>query len=208
MTSNRLWLWALSAGLLVGMGLVAPGLVPAAAAQGTVVAGVEMGPFVMPGNHFSADLPRRWTNWADAREAARTKAYGVYLTGPEPQKGAPVLISVRYFAPGNTIFTNEEDYVRRNAFPSRILPPLKGEKFGPIRKIAVAGREARAFNRETLEYYPPHSINTQEIPVKDLIVVAPAGGGFFVLHYHAPTSVFDRYAPVFDRVLESFKPGH
>jgi len=209
--STKLTRWVLSMSLVI-VGLATLALAentPASPDQGPVVGGVEMRTFVKPGSHFSCEVPRQWGIWIDAHHEEISKVYGVFLKkGPQGQKGVPAMIGINYFAKGNTTFKSEEQYVRRNTVPDPILPPLKGEKLSPIRKITVAGREARTFDRDTFTYYPPKSMRTKEIPVKERTVVVPAQEGFYVLFYEAPIAVFDQYAPVFDRVLQSFKPGH
>jgi hypothetical protein len=202
--------WVLSMSLVI-VGLATLALaenIPVSPDQGPVVGGVEMRTFVKPGSHFSCEVPRQWGIWIDGHYEEISKVYGVFLKGPQVQKGAPVMIGINYFAKGNTTFKSEEEYVRRNTSPHPILPPVKGEKLSPIRKITVAGREARTFDRDTFEYYPPKSLHIKEIPVMERTVVVPAQEGFYVLFYEAPTAVFDQYAPVFDLVLQSFKPGH
>lgn len=170
--------------------------------------GAGMVHFVKPGNYFSCDLPSQWGAWIDEREEKRIKVYGVFLIGPKSINGSAVIISVRFFSQANTIFKDEEDYIRRNAFPAPIIPPLKGEKFGSIRDIVLAGRQAKTFERETFDYYPSHSLDTKEIPVKEQTVVIPGReDGFYVLLFKAPTLIFAQYAPIFEKVLHSFKPG-
>ncbi len=208
--ATRATRWVLSMSLVI-VGLATLALsenIPTSPDQGPVIGDVEMQTFVKPGGHFSCEVPRQWGIWIDAPHEEISKVYGVFLKGPPVPKGVPAIIGISYFAKGNTTFKSEEQFVRRNTVPDPILPRVKGEKLSPIRKITVAGREARTFDRDTFTYYPPKSMRTKEIPVKERTVVVPAQEGFYVLFYEAPTAVFDQYAPVFDRVLQSFKPGH
>ncbi|MFH0787171.1 MAG: hypothetical protein V2B13_06095 [Pseudomonadota bacterium] len=209
---GRLNLSGLLTGLILCLGLSASDpSIPALASNANGLdfsKGAGMIHFVKPGNYFSCDLPSQWGAWIDEREEKRIKVYGVFLTGPKSINGSPVTISVRFFSQANTIFKNEEDYIQRNAFPASDIPPLKGERFGPIQDISLAGRQAKIFERETFDYYPPHSLDTKEIPVKERIVVIPGReDGFYVLFFKAPTLIFAQYAPVFEKVIHSFKPG-
>jgi hypothetical protein len=182
--------------------------IPTSLDQGIVVGDVQMRIFVKPGGHFSCEVPRKWGIWTDAYHDERSKVYTIYSIGPQVQKGARVMIGIEYYADGNDTFKSEEQFIKRNTSLPSIMPKVKGEKLTPIRKITVAEREARTFDRDTFEYYPPKSMHTKEIPMKNRIVVVPAKEGFYVLFYDAPTEVFEQYAPIFDRVLQSFKPGH
>ncbi|MBI4644548.1 MAG: hypothetical protein HY790_11670 [Deltaproteobacteria bacterium] len=46
----------------------------------------------------------------------------------------------------------------------------------------------------------------KKLSIKELLEVIPAKKGFYTLHYWAPAGLAEKYAPVFQRVVQSFQP--
>jgi len=44
------------------------------------------------------------------------------------------------------------------------------------------------------------------VRVREKFYVLPAKEGFFVLHYYSPASVFNKYLPVFKKLISTFTP--
>jgi len=160
--------------------------------------------YAIEGNYFKCDLPEGWIIHRDKFTDEAEKIYGVEAIGPRTKKGVPVRITVDYYSPGNTLFKNSGEYIDRNSKENLIK--IEGDRYSPVRTIKLSNRDAKTFEKETTAYFPPNSPMAEEIAIKEKLVVLLALEGFYVLHYYAPTSVYEKYFSCFERVLKSFTP--
>ena len=129
---------------------------------------------------------------------------GVTYLGPRDAHKLTVQINVRYIAPGNPSYADADAYLARLLKKPEFKIP--GWKKGPIEQTLVAGRKARRARLESSEFVPPHSRKTKEVAMSEEHVVVPASKGFFVLLYYAPKTLAAKNHPVFQKVLDGFKP--
>jgi hypothetical protein len=153
--------------------------------------------------HFRCDVPDEWHVVRNEREEARIRYHGFYAYGSQGGEGVLTTLSIRFFAPDNTLFRGPQGYLDRQLGPGIIQ--LAREKTSEVRETTVAGRPAKTFTRDTFEYFPPESIDAKEIPVKEEHVVIPYRGGFVVVRFEAPSSSYVRSRPILDRALESLR---
>lgn len=153
--------------------------------------------------HFRCEVPKEWSMTREEREESRIHYHGFFLVGPKEEASLPPTISVRYFAPDNTLFSSAEDYLRRQLQPGLIK--LQGETTSAVKEMTVDDRPAKTFIRDTFEFFPPESLDTKRIPIREEYYVVPHLGGFVVLKYAAPTSSFAHWRPALQRVLEAFR---
>jgi len=164
-----------------------------------------------PGGKASAKAPapvsaaadrfscRRPAGWEAKNGTERERAADIQkleLLGPRADK-APVMIYASFYGQANQVFAGYEDFIERNS--KNILGETESEteKFGPVKKTILSGRKVFAFDSEIKEYLDPESKAGDSVVIKEKFYVEPAKGGFFVLHYYAPASVYKKYLPVF-----------
>lgn len=153
---------------------------------------------------FRCDVPADWWQSRDEHAESRTKVQGMHLVGPKEKAPLAPTLSLRYFAPGNTVAPTAEAYLKRQLEPAPV--PLKGEKTSEPKKVSAAGLPGESFVRDTFEFIPPRSLDTKQVPVREEYVILERKEGFFVLLYKAPSASFKRWRPAFQRVLDTFQP--
>lgn len=157
----------------------------------------------VPEGHFRCEVLQGWNCFRDRHEEERMHYHGVFLDGPKEDEGIEPTLSVRYFAPDNTFFAGAEGYLQRQFRPSRIK--LSGETTSDARDVSVAGRPAKTFTRDTFRFFPPDSLDTKQIPVREEHFVVPHLGGFVVIRFEAPTKVFAVRRTVLQRLLDTLR---
>ncbi len=164
-------------------------------AQAAAVAGSD---------RFICTPPAGWESKRDREQEARTRIQNLELLGPGADK-APVIIYASFYGAANTAFAGYEDFIERNS--KNILGETESdtEKFSPVTKTTLAGKKAFVFESEIKEYLHPESKSEESVIIKEKFYVAPAKGGFFVLHYYAPSSAFNKHLPVFKKFVASCK---
>jgi len=160
--------------------------------------------YTIEGNYFKCELPDGWSINRDKFTDKAEKVYGMEAVGARTKQGVPVRITVDYYSRDNTLFKSPAEFIKRNTTPGPIK--IEGDRYSPVKAIKVANRRAKTFERGTSAFFPPKSPMAEEIAIKEKLVVLPASEGFYVLRYYAPTSVYEKYFPWFERVLESFTP--
>jgi hypothetical protein len=158
--------------------------------------------FALPEGHFRCELPVDWVLIRDARADTLTHTYGVYVFQPRVLPVRPA-VSVRYYARENILFPSAEHYLKRQLEDGLFTRPK--EKTSEPTETKLGGLRATTFTRGTFDYYPPRSLDAQEIPVREECFVVELEDGFFVLRYKSPMSSFDRYRPAFQHVLDTFQ---
>jgi hypothetical protein len=153
---------------------------------------------------FNCAPPAGWEAKRDREKEVETRIQDLELVGPRADN-APVIINASFYGDGNIVFAGYEDFIDRNS--KNILGETESdnEKFSPVRETTLAGRKAFGFSSEIKEYLNPHSTSAESVIIKEEFYVMPAGKGFFVLHYYAPASVFNKYLPVFKELASTCK---
>jgi hypothetical protein len=178
--------------------LPAPGAAPA------VPQDAAYATFVMDHDYFSCLVPAAWELERDAEEDEEYRIFEFTVRPPEPRTS----INVRYLLADNEDFAGYEDFLERNS--KNVLGETKNarENYGPVEKVALAGRPAFRLRRDLMVYLNPYSKSDESASLKELLYVVPVeDGSFYVLEYSADASVYETYLPVFERVAASFKPG-
>lgn len=159
--------------------------------------------FELEKGRFACEVPAGWLQVRDPADDERIKAYGVFLRGPRADAPVGPTIALRYYTAENTLFSSAAAFLKRQLDPGPI--PLSGEKTGAVVETKLAGLAAKTFRRDTFEYWPPRSLDTKEIKVREEHIILEHKEGFFVLRYEAPTSHFRRWRPAFQHVLDTFR---
>ena len=145
---------------------------------------------------FDCAAPAQW----DSQKEERLTTF----TGPRgPENLAPV-ITVRYVLPGDPEKGDADAYLKRLTAKSDLDVP--GWITGPVAAATVAGRKARRVERDVSEFVPPNSMDTKEIPMKEIHLAVPASKGWYLIVYYAPRSADAKQRKVYERFLKSFKP--
>ncbi|MBI4656768.1 MAG: hypothetical protein HY746_08500 [Elusimicrobia bacterium] len=165
--------------------------------------GLNFEDYISDENSFSARIPSDWEKNEDIIFGRQVKEYGVDLRGPANKEGAYVAVSATYFGSDHEVFKTHEKYIAANLKSSN---QAMGEKTGKVRTIAVAGRTASQFDRNTFISAPLHSVDAKRVKIFQRKIVVPAKKGFYVLTYQAPMDLAKKYLKIFDAVLNSFKP--
>lgn len=129
---------------------------------------------------------------------------GLTLLGPRGAGGIAAQINLRYIPPGHGLYKDADAYLERLTRKPEVEMP--GWKTGAVEKTLVAGRPSRRLARDTSEFVPRSSMNTKEIPMKEIHVVVPAKKGFYVLFYFVPRDIDAKSRAAWTAVLKSFKP--
>lgn len=130
--------------------------------------------------------------------------FKVVMFGPHTIGVAPE-ISTAYYAPGNRLFRDMDQYMRLHA-QSIFGLVEEGERYGPVRKEPLGGREALRFERDKFVYVGPRRINPEKVLVHERYVALPAKAGFYVLHMSAGPQDKDGVAELFEKTLACFRP--
>lgn len=150
-----------------------------------VVGGVAMIDYDAKTGAFSCRAPADWRTLEDAERGSEAVFFG-----PDGAR-----LSITRYPAGGPVKT-PQDY--RAALQESDASP------SPLETIAVAGRAAYALHSETRRR-SPHGSKAGE-SVRDDAVLVPSAGGFFALKHSAPLSTYRRTLPVFDALVQSFRP--
>jgi len=149
---------------------------------------------------FSCRAPAGWEAGRDKAAETRAKIYELEFLGPRAG-GAPLMVSAAYYAKGNTDFSSAEEFIRINSKDSFGRTVSLSRKYGPVRKTALGGRRAFAFERTVKEYLHPESDSEESVTVKEKFLVVPGKDGFVAFHYYAPSAVYEKNLPVFNKTV-------
>jgi len=171
----------------------------------SVIAGTsaqkDFSEYDLPG-YFSCSTPRNWTIDYDSAPAESDAVYAVELTSKTPGMPLPHIIHVAYYSKENGEFSGYSDYVSKN---SKNLFKIRDNKYWPVRKASLSGREAKTFERETFVYLPPEKPSAKKYYLKEKFIVLDAKEGFFVLKYTAPKAQYKTHLKTFQKVADSLK---
>jgi hypothetical protein len=161
--------------------------------------------YTCEGGYFSITIPAGWSQMPPGGLPAKSKkVYGVDLLLPSG-KGPAASITVKYYAPGNSVFKTGQDYVDSNSQP--FGKPEPGEKYSSVMSAAVSGRKAYRFERKFNLYDLPRTVPPTSTAMFERHIVVPAKEGFYVLLFSAQFTEGKTLMPQFDAVLKSFKPA-
>jgi hypothetical protein len=161
--------------------------------------------YVMDHDFFSCQIPAGWQLERDKAKDEEYRIYEIELIGPSSGK-APVSIRVSYYARDNEDFRDYRNFIERNSRNALGEKDNKREHYGPVKETRLSGRVAFELDREMMSYLSPQSKSDESVEIKERLYVFPsATGGFYVLHYSAPASGFEKSLPVFRNVISSFK---
>ncbi|MBU1248350.1 MAG: hypothetical protein KKB70_06615 [Proteobacteria bacterium] len=175
-------------------------------------------PYVAEGL-FSCDIPAEWSleESLEGPATAVSKVYRIVLSRPMPEE-MPIRIALGYFAEGNTEFATMDQFIATHSQPILGSTPEEGKP--PVAEIIVSGRTATVFTQHRNEFVPMQGIfdaavlddgrvyenremMARQVPMEERFVLLPAGEGFYVLSYDAPTSVFQQFLGTFERVMST-----
>lgn len=171
--------------------------------------------FVMDHNYFACLIPIRWKLDRDKEGDEKAGIFEIKLTVPDkakPEDGEkyfvpdPFIYAGFYSAHNNQKKTYESftaDYEklvqkRQNSDRSRYEKP---------KDIKFDGRKAKEYAYEVYQDIPRGPLFTTKYWLKAKFIVIKAKDGFYVLAYKSPGESYDKYLPVFEEVVKSFKPG-
>ena len=158
--------------------------------------------FTLEMGFFKCSAPAGWRRIRGERDDARSNSYGVIFEGPAGDEAVSPTVSVRYYGPGNSVAKDAGAFLDRQLRPG--LVKLEGEQTSKPSETLLDGRKASAFTRSTYEMWPPHSIDSKRVPIKEETIVIQHEKGFFVLRFSATASSFKKWQSVFQHVRESF----
>lgn len=157
--------------------------------------------FAMEDKVFSCDVPADWKQQRDPEREKRTKTPKLELLGPRAEN-SPVRIYAAFYSKEGDYFDGYEDFIERNSKDSW---GDTEDKYGPVKETALGGRKAFAFDREVKTSVNPESPSGETVQMMEKFYVLPANGGFYVLSFSAPKSVYQKHLPAFERLAKSFK---
>jgi hypothetical protein len=170
----------------------------------------EFKEYVSTGGYFKCVIPEGWSIYHPGFGLSDEdkKIYGLTLFGYEKGGMVRPTLSIHYYAPGNLMYGAAEKYIRLHAAPVFGVTG-EGKWYGEVRKVTLAGRDARAFERKDVRYVGERALNPVKAFLYEEFRVVPAldNKGFYALKMSAPFDSRGRYAALFDTVVKSFRPG-
>lgn len=174
--------------------------------------------YISEGDYFRCVIPDGWEKWESyfGLSQKEKKVYGIDTMGLGIEEGLRARISVHYYAEGNTMHETADRFIEVHSKPVFGIA-IEGSKYGPVTETIVAGRKAKTFERQTLEfidhvydpktgrYYTP--IDPKKIPVIEKFIVIPAKEGYYTLRYYAHSEIAEVNIKAFEEVVNSFRPN-
>jgi hypothetical protein len=165
--------------------------------------------YVSSRNDFTCRIPADWRiyNPLFGLSAEEKKIYGITLFGPQIEDSLSPLISIHYYAPGNLMDKTMDKFIQVHSGPVKGL--VSGKKsYGEIRKIEIAGRKAKTFERIDIRFLGERSTNPPKVSLYEKFIVIPArkDQGYYVLKFSVPEEKKDPYRLIFEESVRSFVP--
>jgi len=153
---------------------------------------------------FKFEIPMDWYWEEDQyRTYPQGTAGGLTILAPAELEGEGVKFFVdHYSSKAGAPLENPQTYVE-NYPPDDVRFSYLKEKFQAGRPPA-SDLSGQWFERQATVTLRDGT--NKELMIKELLGVIPAANGFYALHYWAPAVLFDKYAPVFQRLAKSFQP--
>lgn len=160
--------------------------------------------YVMEKNYFSCDIPSGWQLHREAEKDAEYKIYEIQLISPDAGNTS---IFVSYYAKDSEDFVNYTHFLERNSRNVAGETKNNHENYSPVKPMKLNGKKAFELERERMVSLHPESKSDESVSIKEKLYVVTAKEGFYVLHYSASKSMYNKHLPVFERVVKSFKAG-
>ncbi len=171
--------------------------------------------FEMDNKYFSCLIPVRWKMERDKEGDEKAGIYEITLTRPDdtkPEEGE------RYFLPKPFIYAG---YYTKNNNQKKTFERFTADyekhaqkkqdsdrsRYEKPKDIKFNGREAKEYAYEVYQDIPRGPLFTTKYWLKAKFIVVKARDGFYVLAYKSPSEFYEKYLPVFEEVVKSFKPG-
>ncbi|MEW5951145.1 MAG: hypothetical protein GX447_04290 [Elusimicrobia bacterium] len=158
--------------------------------------------YEIEGGYFSCLVPSSWDLKRDKRGDEEYKTYEIKLNGP-----GRTWIYVSYYSKDNEDFKDYKNYIDRNTKDGLGRKNSDIGKYSDAKPFKSGKIKGFEIIKELKEYVSLESKSSDAYWVKERIAVIPAKEGFFVLSYSAKKSDFEKYHPVYKKVLSSFIPG-
>jgi len=170
---------------------------------------------------FACDIPKQWRiddgTMQFGLSPEKKKIFGIHAFAPEFSE-RPVRISVHFYADGNMLHKDMNEFIQSHAKPILGYVP-EGSSYGPVKSAIIAGRKAKKFEQKKSEFVADRSIRepgendprvyekmAKKIYVVEQFIVIPAQKGFYALSFYAPAETAHLFQQAFDKVAGSFKP--
>jgi hypothetical protein len=160
--------------------------------------------YTMDNNYFTCNIPDGWRLEREKDRDEEYKIYEIELIAPRAEK-APTAIYVSYYAKDNADFDGYGDFIERNS--QNVLGETKNdrESYEPVKKTPLNGRKASVLSRTKTTFLHPESKSGESVKLKEKLYILPAKDGFYVLHFSAAETAFQRNLKIFEQVAKSFK---
>jgi len=160
--------------------------------------------YSMENGYFSCSVPTNWMLERDNDKDEEYKIYEIQLLAPKSEK-APTSVFVSYYAKDNEDFTDYQNFISRNS--KNVMGETKStrEKYEPLKKTKLSGRNGFELSNEVMEYLHPQSKSDESVQMKEKMYVLPAKEGFYVLKFSAEKAAFIANLPVFEKIAKSFR---
>lgn len=158
--------------------------------------------YEMDGKYFSCKVPSSWDLQRDKSEDEEYGIYEIKLLGP-----SRTWIYASYYSKDNADFKDYKNYIERNTKDGLGRKNSDIGKYSDAKPFKAGKLKGFEILRELKEYVSLESKSSDAYWVKERIVVLPAKEGFFVISYSAKKSDFEKYHPVYKKILSSFSPG-
>lgn len=164
--------------------------------------------YVSSGKYFKCNIPAGWSVYKPGfgLSAEEKKIYGVTLVGPQNGSPFPPEISIHYYAPGN-LMDNMDKYVRIHSITD-VGSAEKGQPYGEVRQMTIAGREAMVFEVIDIRSIKKRTINSPKHSIYEKYIVLPAmmEDGYYALKLSVFNERKDKYTGIFEESVRSFLP--
>ncbi|MCK5358031.1 MAG: hypothetical protein KAJ48_06510 [Elusimicrobiales bacterium] len=160
--------------------------------------------FIMDKEYFLCDIPEAWEFSKMEERKNRKGAYGLQVVGPRIGD-APTLARVTFYLRENVYFNGHEDFIESNSKDIFGDTKTETDTYGPVEKIKLNDRIAYRFESEVQSNVNPESKSGKFIMIKEKLYVVPGEKGFHVLRFMSSSSAYDKYLPIFEEMVYSFR---
>ncbi|HWR02194.1 MAG TPA: hypothetical protein VN371_10060 [Chlorobaculum sp.] len=170
--------------------------------------------FTIEHGYFSCLVPSDWQRVHDGSSNDKEGIHEIRLTlsgKAKPEDGERFyfpdpLLYVGYYSPGNRqgktyegFIADYEKLMRKNAGSPK-------SRYRRPEKTVIGRNEATVNSYEVFQETQRGPLFTTRYWMKARFVVIKAHQGFYVVAFKSPREFYDKYLPVFQAVLDSFKP--
>jgi hypothetical protein len=157
---------------------------------------------------FTITIPAGWGVYKNTIGLSQEekKVYGADFMGPADQNGIAAEISVFYYAPDNLLCKTAERYIDSHLNPVLGSTSSDSVVFDTAKIGHVGEYLSKVFDRFTFTYLSRESISPPKFRVYEKFNVISAISGFYVLKYYSSTAAVEKYLPLYEAALTTFKP--